>query len=135
MTKLSTPCLIAPGSRNANGYVNGYCRVRKKNVMKHVLACEAAHGRRPSRRHTVNHKCNNRACVNPDHIEWMTGKHQNKDAWARRVIRSPKRYDADTKRGVVDLYVLDNLTIGEISQRLSIPYQTVGSWVKAARHD
>lgn len=80
-------CLVWPfgvtqrNSRPGRGYpVAG----RKKG---HVVMCEAAHGPAPEGRSQVAHSCDNRMCVNPNHLRWATHQENMDDMVARRRAR------------------------------------------------
>ena len=69
-------CYTCKNSPNQDGYlrVGYYDKVRGKNrsIMAHVLVWEALNGPKPEDME-INHKCSNRACFNPEHLELMDG--------------------------------------------------------------
>jgi HNH endonuclease len=61
-----TPCLIWQGFINAGGYGQ-----KGRNTLAHRESFIAAHGPIPDDHH-VHHKCRQRDCVNPDHLEALS---------------------------------------------------------------
>ena len=52
----------------------------------HRLMCEAAHGPAPTAEHVAMHKCDNKWCVNPMHLEWGTQSSNTRDAISRGLL-------------------------------------------------
>lgn len=64
-------CILWTRGKDSSGY--GIVNIRGERIPKraHVLAWEAVHGPVPSGYH-IHHKCEVKACVNPDHLECLT---------------------------------------------------------------
>lgn len=65
--------MLWPYSLGSGGYGSMSWEGRTRSV--HSVACELAHGPRPSPLHEVGHApiiCHNRACFNPFHLRWVT---------------------------------------------------------------
>jgi hypothetical protein len=67
----SDECLIWTGARTHNGYA--HARVKSKYVRVHRFVYEAIRGPIPQGLQ-LDHLCRNRACINPLHLEPVTGK-------------------------------------------------------------
>lgn len=84
-----SPCVLWSKSLR-NGY--GNYRVNKKTFYAHRRACEETHGPPPTLRHLALHRCNNRACINGEHLYWGTKKDNAQDALTAGVLARGERH-------------------------------------------
>lgn len=70
-----TPCHIWQGSHSGNGRGGGYPRMSLdgQTVAVHRVMFINTHGFVP-RKKQIDHLCRNRMCVNPNHLEMVTHK-------------------------------------------------------------
>lgn len=67
---LAEPCWLFSGSINSSGY--GVLHDGERAVLAHRLAYEDSFGPIPDGL-TIDHLCRNRTCVNPAHLDPVTG--------------------------------------------------------------
>ena len=67
-------CWVWTGGRTATGY--GQINLNDKTERAHVMAMLLRHGHEALAAETVNHLCANRACCNPDHLQFAS-QHEN----------------------------------------------------------
>lgn len=68
-----TGCWVWQGGTSGNGRGGGYPRMSLdgQTVAVHRVMYTNVHGYVPSKKQ-IDHKCRNRCCVNPDHLEMVT---------------------------------------------------------------
>ena len=93
-----TPCTDAKQKPTNNGYV--YLTVAGKKVYAHRHAYEQAHGPIPAGL-VVRHKCDNRRCINPDHLEVGTNADNTQDMMTRGRHRPVSMPGASNGRSVL----------------------------------
>lgn len=74
-----TPCWCWQGSCSGNGRGGGYPRMNLngQTVAVHRVVYTHFNGFIPGKKQ-IDHKCRNRMCVNPDHLEMVTHKQNQK---------------------------------------------------------
>lgn len=93
-----TPCVEHAGYRMPNGY--GQVRRQGKTWLAHRWVAHNTLGPCPPGQ-VVRHKCDNMACVNPDHLEYGTQGDNLNDRKERHRYRKLTRADAEAIRGTV----------------------------------
>ena len=85
-----SPCYIWTGSHSGDGRGGGYPRMSLdgQTVAVHIVAFTNKNGFVPGKKQ-IDHMCNNRLCVNEDHLQMVTHKKNQK----LRIQRSRKAPD------------------------------------------
>ncbi len=82
-----TPCWLWTLSDSGGGRGGGYPRMKlnDRTVAVHKVSFVNAHGYVPGNKQ-IDHKCRNRMCVNPDHLEMVSHRENQKRRDAARRI-------------------------------------------------
>lgn len=80
-------CVNWEGKYHRQGY--GYIYIKQgRTHFAHRAAYEAAYGEIPPGR-VIHHKCGNRACINPDHLEMKSGRSAHQSEHMAKKKRKP----------------------------------------------
>lgn len=82
-----TPCWVWQGPTSGNGRGGNYGRMclDGQTVAVHIVMFVCCFGYVPGKKQ-IDHKCNNRLCCNPDHLEMVTHYQNMKRRDARRKL-------------------------------------------------
>ena len=120
------------GCTDTSGY--GWLRGRgKKNTRAHRLSWELLNGEIPDGL-CVLHKCDNRICVNPDHLFLGTRAENNADCRAkgRNIHPGKPPIHGDAKVMAARALVAMGLAQKEVARRLGCSQPMVSSWYRGA---
>lgn len=95
MAELRTPCSIWPRSLYRNGY--GQATLRGRKTGAHRLAWTIANGNVPDGL-CVLHRCDNRACINVEHLFLGTKRDNTQDMIAKGRLVIGKRLRGEQAR-------------------------------------
>ena len=101
VTKRDTGCWEWNAARQSAGY-GSFQPERGRVMLAHRFSYEAHHGPIPDGL-VVRHKCDNRPCVNPDHLEVGTIADNNRDKVERgrnTWVGRPQKLDAEKVRDI-----------------------------------
>ena len=92
-----TPCWLWTMADSGNGRGGGYGRMKLNNrtCAAHIVSFVNAHGYVPGNKQ-IDHKCRNRRCVNPDHLQIVTNK---RNAILREIANGRRKPPRQRKAG------------------------------------
>lgn len=94
---LPSPCHLWQGSHSGTGRGGGYPRMSLsgQTVAVHIVSYVNKNGYVPGKKQ-IDHLCNNRMCVNPDHLEMVTHKQNQKRRDLRRAAHDGNSNGTDS---------------------------------------
>ena len=99
-TSLLTPCVEYAGARVSGGYGSRW--IDGVWGMTHRQAWEDANGPIPDGMHVL-HSCDNKPCINPEHLFLGTHRDNMRDSAAKGRHKNPVMYGEDNPRGAATL--------------------------------
>lgn len=116
-----------------NGY--GSLSVNYKNISAHRMAYEVFVGRIPDSL-CVCHKCDNRRCINPDHLFLGTRKDNMQDCKAKGRLSTkkffgPRLVDREQAIAIGNL----NLHVDKVAEQYGVSRNTIYNWRKLAKSE
>jgi hypothetical protein len=131
---LESGCIPWRGTVGANGY--GTLSVNNKHVYAHRIAYELFKEPIPEG-FLVRHSCDNRICVNHEHLLIGTDLENNRDRWERGKpnigsLHGMSRLSEDEVREARRLRK-SGVPLKEVAKTLGIPYQTASSITNGSR--
>lgn len=117
-------CVIWPGAVR-EGY--GVKKIGNTTINAHRYVYEKATGKKIPKGYAIDHKCRNRLCVNPKHLEVVTHSENMTRSWAARV---KKKDSAKTLQR--DAAVATGTGILLAPRKYAVPYSDVHSKISGS---
>lgn len=127
-------CWTWLGSRFGNGY--GRITLTTGGVGVHRLAYEAWVGEIPEGL-LIRHRCDNKICMNPNHLELGTNRDNYSDMVERHRRNAPKgdnhyatKIDTQKARKVYSMWLSGDYKMRELAKLFSVSNQTITNVIK-----
>lgn len=119
-------CWLWTGAKNRDGYGSFGYGGRAKTMLAHRFMYQEFVGEVPEGM-CVLHRCDEPACVNPDHL-WLGTQADNVAdcaAKGRRNQSRDKKLDAAKRAEIRQMYATGLYTLAELGRRFGVTYQTI----------
>lgn len=133
-----TDCWEWTGHKYTNGY--GVLKVFGRDVSAHRYSYELHKGPIPDGMHVL-HSCDNKSCINPDHLRVGTRQENVDEAWARGLMRPIPKGTPNPRKGIKNKDSQPVIVLGrtfgsmnEAERELSLGKGTVRFWVTRHPH-
>lgn len=134
----ATGCWEWTGHKYASGY--GVLKVFGKDVSAHRYSYELHKGPIPEGM-SILHSCDNKVCINPDHLRVGTHQENIAEAWERGRMRPIPKGTPNPRKGIRNVSSKPVLVLGrafgsitEAERELSLGNGTVNFWIKRHPH-
>lgn len=131
LKKTSNGCLEW-SSALSGGY--GIFVYKKERYTAHRLSCEIAHGPEPEGKPFVLHSCNNRKCINSDHLRWGT-REENANDMAKSGVQKGSNNPGSKLSEAEVIYIKNNTTNTrkELSEIFNVSIGCIGRIITGER--
>jgi hypothetical protein len=119
---VSTPCHLYQGAKDDYGY--GFLTYRGKTRRAHIYSYESKIKSKVEKTlNVIRHMCNNRQCVNPEHLEIGTRSENSKDSLYNS--KNAKLTEDDVKE--IRKKLEYKMTCADIAKEFNVSYTTVAN--------
>lgn len=119
-------CVTSTNKVNQDGYLRVACSKHRRLRMAHVIIFEHVNGPIPEGME-VNHKCRNRRCFNPDHLELLEGSVHTTLTNVNRVGYTMNRASDEDIMYFYYLVKSNTMSINKVCEEFGIKRSTLSS--------